>query len=59
MKEHSGTGAIRGEGAAGGIDAALRRFADTPAGPWLLVVVARGLLLFAAYCFGESRWRRT
>ncbi|MGI5291478.1 DUF1206 domain-containing protein [Nonomuraea polychroma] len=44
---------------AGGIDAALRRFADTPAGPWLLVVVALGLLLFAAYCFGESRWRRT
>ncbi|MFI7701125.1 DUF1206 domain-containing protein [Nonomuraea sp. NPDC049480] len=44
---------------AGGIDATLRRFADTPAGPPLLVVVALGLLLFAAYCFGESRWRRT
>jgi hypothetical protein len=44
---------------AGGIDATLRQFADTPAGPWLLVVVALGLLLFAAYCFGESRWRRT
>ncbi|TMR11584.1 DUF1206 domain-containing protein [Nonomuraea turkmeniaca] len=44
---------------AGGIDATLRQFADTPAGPWLLVVVALGLLLFAVYCFGESRWRRT
>jgi len=44
---------------AGGIDATLRSFADTPVGPWLLVVVALGLLLFAAYCFGEARWRRT
>ncbi|MCK2219368.1 DUF1206 domain-containing protein [Actinomadura sp. ATCC 31491] len=44
---------------AGGIDATLRRFADTPAGPWLLVVVALGLLLFAVYCLGEARWRRT
>ncbi|MCK2219058.1 DUF1206 domain-containing protein [Actinomadura sp. ATCC 31491] len=44
---------------AGGIDTALREFADTPAGPLLLVVVALGLLLFAAYCFGEARWRRT
>lgn len=44
---------------AGGIDATLRQFADTPFGPWLLVAVALGLLLFAGYCFGESRWRRT
>ncbi|NUP67030.1 MAG: DUF1206 domain-containing protein [Nonomuraea sp.] len=44
---------------AGGIDATLRHFADTPAGPWLLAVVALGVLLFAGYCFGESRWRRT
>ncbi|MFG1968533.1 DUF1206 domain-containing protein [Nonomuraea fuscirosea] len=44
---------------AGGIDATLREFAETPVGPWLLVVVALGLLLFAGYCFGESRWRRT
>ncbi|MEW9550750.1 DUF1206 domain-containing protein [Nonomuraea sp. NPDC050783] len=43
---------------AGGIDTALREFAGTPAGPWLLVVVALGLLLFAAFCFGEARWRR-
>ncbi|NRQ31140.1 DUF1206 domain-containing protein [Nonomuraea sp. NN258] len=44
---------------AGGIDATLREFASTPVGPGLLVVVAVGLLLFAGYCFGESRWRRT
>jgi hypothetical protein len=44
---------------AGGIDATLRAFADTPAGPWLLAVVALGLLLFAVYCLGEARWRRT
>ncbi|MEV4218980.1 DUF1206 domain-containing protein [Nonomuraea sp. NPDC049725] len=44
---------------AGGIDATLRAFADTPVGPWLLVLVAVGLMLFAGYCFGESRYRRT
>jgi hypothetical protein len=44
---------------AGGIDATLRAFAGTPAGPWLLGVVALGLVLFAGYCFGEARWRRT
>ncbi|MFC4120741.1 DUF1206 domain-containing protein [Nonomuraea zeae] len=44
---------------AGGIDATLRQFADTPAGPWLLGAVALGVLLFAGYCFGESRWRHT
>ncbi|MBT2227260.1 DUF1206 domain-containing protein [Nonomuraea sp. NEAU-A123] len=43
---------------AGGLDATLRAFAETPVGPWLLVVVAVGLMLFAGYCFGESRWRR-
>ncbi|MEV0345856.1 DUF1206 domain-containing protein [Nonomuraea sp. NPDC050680] len=43
---------------AGGLDATLRAFAETPVGPWLLVVVALGLVLFAGYCFGESRWRR-
>ncbi|WP_248958595.1 DUF1206 domain-containing protein [Sphaerisporangium perillae] len=42
-----------------GIDSTLRAFADTPLGPWLLVVVALGLLVFAAYCFCEARWRRT
>ncbi|MDF5758285.1 DUF1206 domain-containing protein [Spongiactinospora sp. TRM90649] len=46
-------------GDAKGIDATLRSFADTPAGPWLLAVVASGLVLFALYCLGEVRWRRT
>ncbi|GAA5037068.1 hypothetical protein HNP84_003049 [Thermocatellispora tengchongensis] len=45
-------------GRAGGIDATLRAFARTPAGPWLLTLVAAGLVLYAGYCFGESRWRR-
>jgi hypothetical protein len=42
-----------------GLDATLRAFADTPAGPWVLVLVAAGLVLFAGFCFGEVRWRRT
>ncbi|GGK89801.1 membrane protein [Sphaerisporangium melleum] len=42
-----------------GVDSTLRAFADTPLGPWLLVVVALGLVVFAAYCFCEARWRRT
>jgi Domain of Unknown Function (DUF1206) len=46
-------------GKAGGIDATLRAFAGTPAGPWLLSVVALGLLLFGGYCMGEARWRKT
>ena len=41
-----------------GIDATLRSFTQTPAGPWLLVLVAIGLVLFGGYSFAESRWRR-
>ncbi|MFI7536070.1 DUF1206 domain-containing protein [Streptosporangium sp. NPDC049376] len=41
-----------------GVDSTLRALADTPAGPWLLGVVAFGLLLFAAYCFLQARWHR-
>jgi len=41
-----------------GIDSTLRSLAETPVGPWLLGLVAIGLLLFAAYCFFEARWRR-
>ncbi|WP_182902804.1 DUF1206 domain-containing protein [Microbispora sp. H10830] len=58
-------GALIGEAAltydpdkAVGIDGALKALADTPAGPWLLVLVAIGLVLFAAYCFAEARWHR-
>jgi hypothetical protein len=41
-----------------GLDATLRSFADTAIGPWLLTVVAAGLLLLAGYCLCEARWRR-
>jgi hypothetical protein len=41
-----------------GIDATLRAFTKTPAGPWLLVLVALGLILFGAYSWAESRWRK-
>ena len=37
-----------------GVDAALRTLARTPAGPWLLVAVAAGLVLFGTYSFCES-----
>ncbi|MEV6048324.1 DUF1206 domain-containing protein [Streptomyces xanthochromogenes] len=41
-----------------GVDATLRSFAGTPAGPWLLVAVAIGLMLFGAFSFASARWRR-
>ena len=41
-----------------GIDATLRAFTKTPAGPWLLVLVAIGLVLFGCYSWAESRWRK-
>jgi uncharacterized protein DUF1206 len=41
-----------------GIDATLRAFTRTPAGPWLLVLVAIGLILFGTYSWAESRWRK-
>jgi hypothetical protein len=40
-----------------GIDSALRALAHTPLGPWLLVVVAIGLMIFGAYSLCEARWR--
>jgi Domain of Unknown Function (DUF1206) len=45
-------------GKARGLDGTLREFAGTPAGPWLLIVVAAGLLVFGAYSFCEARWRK-
>ncbi|MEU0990391.1 DUF1206 domain-containing protein [Streptomyces sp. NPDC005953] len=41
-----------------GMDATLRSFAQTPAGPWLLVAVAIGLILFGVFSFASARWRR-
>ena len=44
-------------GQAKGIDSALRALAHTPLGPWLLVVVALGLMTFGVYSWCEARWR--
>lgn len=44
-------------GQAKGIDSALRVFAQTPLGPWLLVLVAVGLVAFGAFSCCEARWR--
>jgi Domain of Unknown Function (DUF1206) len=41
-----------------GIDSALRALAVTPLGPWLLVLVAIGLVMFGAFSCCEARWRR-
>ncbi|MFF4371533.1 DUF1206 domain-containing protein [Streptomyces sp. NPDC001594] len=45
-------------GEAKGMDATLRSFATTPAGPVLLIAAAVGLLLFGLYSFCEARWRK-
>ncbi|WP_442816765.1 DUF1206 domain-containing protein [Streptomyces sp. NBC_01304] len=41
-----------------GVDATLRSFTQTPIGPWLLVAVAIGLILFGVFSFASARWRR-
>ncbi len=41
-----------------GLDSTLRTFAHTPLGPWLLVVVAIGLVIFGVYSCCEARWRQ-
>ncbi|MBR8639831.1 DUF1206 domain-containing protein [Streptomyces tuirus] len=41
-----------------GLDDTLRTFADTPLGPWLLVCVAAGFVLFGVFSFAMARWRR-
>ncbi|MFE2167751.1 DUF1206 domain-containing protein [Streptomyces sp. NPDC059447] len=45
-------------GKAKGLDDTLRSFAQTPAGPWLLVVVATGLLLFGVFSWALAAWQR-
>ncbi|MGW2672771.1 DUF1206 domain-containing protein [Streptomyces sp. NPDC001272] len=45
-------------GKAKGVDDTLRSFAQTPAGPWLLVAVATGLLLFGVFSWAMAAWRR-
>ncbi|MEW2447242.1 DUF1206 domain-containing protein [Streptomyces parvulus] len=41
-----------------GLDNTLRSFSDTPLGPWLLALVAAGLVLFGVFSFALARWRR-
>jgi hypothetical protein len=51
--------AVRAQpGEAKGIDSSLRTLASTPAGPWLLVLVAVGLIMFGLFSWCEARWRR-
>jgi hypothetical protein len=45
-------------GTAVGVDGALARVHHQPAGPWLLGVVAAGLLVFATFSMVEARYRR-
>lgn len=40
-----------------GVDDTLRSFTTTPAGPWLLVAVAVGLLLFGLFSWAMAWWR--
>ncbi|MDQ1034279.1 putative membrane protein YiaA [Streptomyces sp. V3I8] len=41
-----------------GMDDTLRSFTETPAGPWLLVLIAVGLMLFGVFSFGMARYRK-
>ena len=41
-----------------GIDSALRALAGTPPGPWLLVLVAIGLIMFGVFSCCEAKWMR-
>jgi hypothetical protein len=41
-----------------GLDSSLRALAATPFGPWLLVLVAIGFVMFGLFSCCEARWRR-
>ncbi|MEE4540570.1 DUF1206 domain-containing protein [Streptomyces sp. V4-01] len=41
-----------------GMDNTLRSFTDTSAGPWLLVLVAVGLVAFGVFSWANARWRK-
>jgi hypothetical protein len=43
---------------AGGIDRALLTLRGQPAGEFLLIIAALGLIIFGAYALCEARWRR-
>lgn len=42
-----------------GLDGSLRSFADTPLGPWLLALLALGLMLFGAFSCFQARFQRS
>lgn len=42
-----------------GLDGALRTLADRPFGPWLLGILALGLMAFGVYGFAAARWEKT
>ncbi|MCX5529446.1 DUF1206 domain-containing protein [Streptomyces sp. NBC_00006] len=51
--------AVRHEpGKAKGMDDTLRAFTDTPVGPWLLALIALGLMAFGAFSWANARWRK-
>lgn len=39
------------------MDDTLRSFTETPAGPWLLALIAVGLAAFRALSCANARWR--
>ena len=41
-----------------GVDSSLRALAATPLGPWLLVVVAIGLIMFGLFSCCQAKWER-
>lgn len=41
-----------------GVDSSLRAPAATPLGPWLLVLVAIGLIVFGVFSCCEAKWLR-
>jgi hypothetical protein len=45
-------------GKAKGLDSSLRALAATPLGPWLLVLVALGLIMFGLFSCCQARWQR-
>lgn len=53
------TAAVKHEpGKAKGVDDTLRSFTDTPAGPWLLALIALGLVAFGVFSWASARWRK-
>ncbi|MCX4821272.1 DUF1206 domain-containing protein [Streptomyces sp. NBC_01142] len=45
-------------GLAKGMDDTLRSFTETPAGPWLLTLIALGLVAFGVFSWANARWRK-